>query len=470
MTEAANYDLAVIGGGSAGYAAARTAAKLGLHTVVIDGAEELGGLCILRGCMPSKALIESGNRAITLKRAQEFGLRGAGVAADTAFIIDRKRRLVADFAAYRREQLATGGFDLVRGTARFVDSHRLAIARPDGVAHIAARASVIATGSTISVPALPGLEETGFWTSDTLLDAPALPPSFIILGGGAVALELAHYLEALNSRVTIIQRSSEVLTMMDADVAHVVAEAFRARGMTLFTQTRLLRVEKGSSGKRVVFEHNGAQHFVEAAEVLMALGRRPAIEHLGLDAAQIEVAEGRIATLPTQQTSQDNIFAAGDVCGPLEVVHLAIQQGEIAARNAAALLRGERAGHAMDYRSKLFGIFTHPEAAAIGLNEAEAEQEGREVLVGKYLFADHGKAMIMGETEGFVKLLGDARSGEILGASVVGPQATELIHEIAVAMHFRATARQLAAAPHYHPTLSEIWTYPAEEIAEQVAD
>ena len=167
----------------------------------------------------------------------------------------------------------------------------------------------------------------------------------------------------------------------------------------------------------------------------------------------------------TQQTSQPHLFAAGDAAGPTEVVHLAIQQGEIAARNAARLLAGEAPNEKMDYRLKLFGVFTHPQAAQVGLNETEARRNGRPVLVASYPFADHGKSMVMGETDGFVKMIADPTTGEIIGASAVGPEAVELIHAVAAAMHFRSTAAEFSKIPFYHPTLSEIWTYPAEELA-----
>jgi pyruvate/2-oxoglutarate dehydrogenase complex dihydrolipoamide dehydrogenase (E3) component len=186
-----------------------------------------------------------------------------------------------------------------------------------------------------------------------------------------------------------------------------------------------------------------------------------------LDAVDVAHANnGLVKIHATQQTSHPRIFAAGDVCGPEEVVHLAIQQGEIAAKNAAAMLKGGAPTHRMDYRCKLFGVFTHPQFASVGLSEAEAKSRDIPHRVATYPFNDHGKSLVMGETDGFVKLIAHAETGALLGGSVVGPEATELIHEIAVAMHLGATAAQLASAPHYHPTLSEIWGYPAEELSE----
>lgn len=471
-TSKEHYDFAVLGGGSAGYAAARTAHSLGLKTVVIDGAKELGGLCILRGCMPSKTLIESANRNLTLRHAAEFGLDVKVGAVDTRVIRDRKRKLIREFAEYRQGQLEDGRFALKRGFARIESADdaqvNLSWELSDGKIETATAGYVlIATGSVIKVPPVQGVAETGYWTSDTILDAAEIPDSFIVLGGGAIALEMAHFLEGIGREVTVLQRNTQLLTGMDADVAGVVEESFGRRGIKVICGTSLRSMERAGALKRVGFEHKGTTQHVEAAEILVALGRLPAVQKLGLEAASVTFAEnGTVKTSDTQQTTHPRIFAAGDVCGPLEVVHLAIQQGEIAAKNAALLLKGEAAKHRMDYRCKLFGVFTEPQVASVGLSEAEAEAEGIPYQAASYPFNDHGKSMVMGEMDGFVKLLAHAETGVLLGGAVVGPEATELIHEISVAMHLGATAAQLATAPHYHPTLSEIWTYPAEDLAE----
>ncbi len=474
MSETTHFDFAILGGGSAGYAAARTAVDLGLKTVIIDGAKELGGLCILRGCMPSKTLIESANRQLAIRHAEEFGLRVHSEQPDTVSIRDRKRRLIAEFADYRKGQLEDGRFTLLRGMGRFEDATGtmscLSVNLLDGSAlEITTETALIATGSAVKVPALPGLDECGFWTSDTILDAADIPDSFIVLGGGAIALEMAHFLNGIERKVTVLQRNTQLLTGIDADVAEVVRTSFIKRGINVNCGTKLERVEKTVTGKRVVFLQDGQRHIVEASEILLALGRRPALDNLGLKTCGIELARGgTISVKPTQQTEHPTIFAAGDVCGPLEVVHLAIQQGEVAARNAAKLMHGKPLEHKMDYRCKLFGVFTQPEVASVGLSETEARAQELDFAVASYPFSDHGKSIVAGETDGFVKLIADAKNGVILGGSVVAPHATELIHEIAVAMHLGATVAALASAPHYHPTLSEIWTYPAEELAENL--
>jgi pyruvate/2-oxoglutarate dehydrogenase complex dihydrolipoamide dehydrogenase (E3) component len=466
------YDFAVIGGGSGGYAAARTAVSLGLSTIVIEGGEEVGGLCILRGCMPSKTLIESANRFLTLRHAKEFGLNAEKIGFDGGKIIARKRRIIGEFADYRRQQLEGGGFDFLRGQGTFLDPHTILVRSRDagiGEEIISFRTGCIATGSVVNQPAIPGMEHC--LISDEMLELTEIPSSAIVLGGGPVALEMAHYLNGLGAKVTIIQRNTQLLTGSDHDVAEAIAAAFRKRGIIVECGTRVRRVDKifgGQRGVSVVFEQGGVGKNVTAEIVLNALGRHPRVDGMGLEKAGVALQGRQICTDLEQRTTTAHLFAAGDCCGPYEVVHIAITQGELAARNAAAFIN-EGTPAALDYRLKLFACFSEPQMAACGMSEQEARESGYDVIAASYPFADHGKSIVMGETDGFVKLIADAKSGLILGAAVVGPEASELIHEIVVAMAFQATAGVFAKIPHYHPTLSEIWTYPAEEIADKVS-
>lgn len=467
------YDFIVIGGGSAGYAAARTACCEGLSTLVIEGGPKVGGLCILRGCMPSKALIESANRNLTIRRAAEFGLRADSKGAVGAEIIARQHRYIGEFAEYRQQQLEENQFDFIRAQARFTSENELELTPLDGGEKRSVRGKYItvATGSQLPDMKVEGLEKTGYLSSDDILELADLPKTAIVLGGGAIAVEMAHYLDGVGTAVTLIQRSAHVLKDMGDDVGEVVEEAFRARGIQVYTETELVRASKTADGRAVLFKQKGELLRAEAEVILYALGRKPNTAGLGLEELGLKLEKGRLKTGATQQSSLPHIFAAGDVCGPHEVVHIAIQQGEIAARNAARLHRGGKEVEQLekiDYRLQLFGVFCQPQAAVVGMLEEEAREQGLDVICAKYPFCDHGKSLVMGETEGFVKLVGRRDTGEIIGGSVVGPEACEIIHEIVVAMAFRATAQQLAAIPHYHPTLSEIWTYPAEEIAAAV--
>ena len=471
-----DFDLIVLGGGSAGYAAASTAVKLGLRVAVVEGGEQVGGLCILRGCMPSKALIESANRNIAVLGSGEFGVEvpAGSVGVLVEKIHARKERMVAEFAQYRAKQLECGPFEFIRGWAGFVDPHTIEVRLSDGsTRQWTSETFLLATGSRLKKVAVPGLAECGYWDSDAVLSQVSIPRSVIILGGGATGVEFAHYYAALGAQVTIVQRSEQLLKEMDADVAHAVTDSFRKRDLRVYCQTELVRVEPANGSlKRVVFTQKGDTRAVEAEQIVYALGREPQIAGLNLENAGLQTTRGYLSVGSTQQTAAPHIFAAGDVAGPHEIVHIAIQQGELAARNAARLIKRENGGGAprcldeIDYRLRLFVVFCEPEIAVAGVTERELQEAGISYCVATYPFDDHGKSMLMGATEGFVKLLASEETGEILGGAVVGPHASDLIHEIVVAMRFRATARQLMEIPHYHPTLSEIWTYPAEELAE----
>ncbi len=481
------YDVIIIGGGSGGYAAARTAHEAGLKVAVVEGGREVGGLCILRGCMPTKAILESAHRLQAIREARDFGIQLPGPAkADWAAIMRRKNRLIADFADYRRTQLNSGRFDFFRATAEFIDPETIGL-KPVGrfdqkiPETLQAKYFIVATGSEINLIDIPGLKEVGYLTSDDVLDRTTPFDSLVVLGGGPIAIELADYYLHLGVKVTVIQRSPHILKGQDDDVAEVVEDAFRAAGGKLFTGTRLMKIQRHGSRKEVLFEQEGTLHSVRAQEVLYALGRRPATRKLHLDRAEIRLKDGYVETNLAMRTNKKNIYAVGDVAGPYEIVHLAILQGETAARNIIRDLQaGKKKGKKekkvpgklktarMDYRLKMEVVFCSPEVASVGITEKEAAAEKRNIAVARYPFDDHGKSMIMGAIRGFVKLIADPKSGEILGAQIVGPHASDLIHEFVVAMHYRSTVQDFMNIPHYHPTLAEIVTYPAEELAEKI--
>ena len=457
-----DYDLVVIGGGSGGYATARTAVDLGLEKVaVIEGGREVGGLCILRGCMPTKALLYAAEVLHLAKQAQVWGLDIPHVGYDFAKVMARKDAVVEEFAAYRRRQLQAGGFDFIREQARFVDPHRVRLAsgREVTAAHF-----VVSTGSVVRRPSLPGLEEAGYLTSDDALNLSQAPKSLIVLGGGAVAVEFAQFFQRLGTKVSLIQRSRTILKEFDEDAAIDVESALRAEGMALFTGAGLLSASARKGGKAVRFGHDGGEKIVEAQEIFMALGRSPNTAGLGLEKAGVSTAQGRIVCNARMQSSAPHIFAAGDCAGPHEIVHLAVRQGEIAARNIVLPEQSKE----MEDRLFIGVVFTDPQIARTGRTERETQRKGISYRAARYSFDDHGKSILMNARRGFAKLIADAKTGEILGGSCVGPSGGELIHEITVAMAKRMTVGELAEAPHYHPTLAEIWSYPAEELAAQI--
>ncbi len=465
-------DVLVVGGGSAGYAAARTAAAAGATVLVVEGGPKVGGLCILRGCMPTKALLESSQRLHEIQRAATFGIRAGAARPDPAAILRRKNRLIAGFAHNRRQQLQDGPFQFVRGHLRFRAPGQAEIL-PLRAAKRKARASsapvpvtfrraVIATGSVAATVPVPGLAETGFLTSDSALELAKLPKSLVVLGGGVVACELAQHFARLGVEVTQIQRSPRILKELDPAASAVLEKVFRREGINLFTRTRLLRAGSRGRLKRVTFEHRGCERHASAEEILFALGRNPNTESLNLPALGVELDGPAIRVDAHMETTAPGVFAAGDVTGLFEVVHIAIQQGETAGANAADGGRRE-----WDSRLKTQVVFTDPQIATVGASEEElrAAPGPGAFLAASHPFGDHGKSMIHGAADGFVKLLAARSGGEILGACLVGHLAGEIIHEIIAAMHWRGTAAQLAAMPHYHPTLAEILTYPAEDLA-----
>ena len=456
-----DFDAAVIGGGSGGYAAARTAAGAGLKTVVVEGGEEVGGLCILRGCMPTKALLYASEILHLAGHPEPWGIHTANVSFDFARVMARKNALIGEFAEDRRRQLADGRFGFLRANARFRDRHTVAL---DNNRMLSARHFVVATGSSVAPPPLPQFRETGYLTSDDALRLSQLPESLIVLGGGPIACEFAQFFARFGVKVSLLQRSEHVLREFDTDAATVIEKVFRRESIEVFTGTKLTGASRKGGLKTVSFEHGGESRSISAREILFTLGRVPNTASLDLDAAGVGTDRGRIIANEFMQTSAPHIYTAGDCTGPHEIVHIAVQQGEVAAHNIATPAAPRR----MDYRLLIAVVFTDPQVAFVGLTEKEAKARNIPCRTASYPFNDHGKSLIMEAKDGFVKLLADVKSGEILGGSCVGPMGGELIHEIAAAMAKRMTVHELAVVPHYHPTLAEIWTYPAEELAGQI--
>jgi len=458
-----HYDFISIGGGSAGFNASRTAAALGMRTALVDGAPRLGGLCILKGCMPSKTLLWSAELLHQAQKASTFGLSIPRASVNMKALQHRKKKIIGEFASYRDQQLNSGKFDLFRSHARFLDSHTIALS--DGQT-LTAASILIGTGSRVSVPAVKGLAGVPFWTSDDVLELNTLPKSVIVLGGGVVACELAQFLNRVGVKVTQIQRSPRLLREFSPEAGKVVETAFREEGMRVFTDTELREVRYSQDGFSVVFLDRSTEKIrtVRAERLLNALGREPLSDSLSLEKAGVALLpSGRVRINKWQQTSQSHIYAAGDVCGPHDIVHLAVAQGELAARHAA----GIKKLRPVSSLPLLSVVFTSPAAARIGASEVELKAAQKPFLSASYPFNDHGKSILMDAMHGYVKVLAEPVKGRLLGAEIVGPEAGELIHCFTTPISMRATASDMLKAPWYHPTLAEIITYPLEDIAEQ---
>ncbi len=456
------YDLICLGGGSAGFNAARVAAGLGAKVGVVDGARKLGGLCILRGCMPSKTLLYAADILHHARQASKFGLTVTGARANMAAVQRRKRRIIADFARHREAALFSGKFDLHRANAHFIDTKTIELTTGQ---RLRANKFLIGTGSKVSVPPIPGLADTPFWTSDDVLDLSSLPKSVIVIGGGIVACELAQYLLRMGSRVTLIQRSSQLLRGLSSEAAAIVQKALSDEGMEIFTDTSLTKISGNRDGVLVRFEHNGRTITRRAAHLFNALGREPNTAPLNLAAAGVHTrSNGQIIINRWQQTSNPDVYAAGDCSGPAEIVHTAIMQAELAARHAM----GVKKLKPVDWSLLLSVVFTDPQLARIGYTERELLDAGVPYVAASYPFDDHGKSILMEAKYGHVKVFAEPKRGRILGAEIVGRDAGELIHCFNGPLAMRATVFDLLRAPWYHPTLAEIITYPLEEIAETI--
>lgn len=458
MNHNREYDLLVVGGGSGGYAAARTARDLGATVAIVDPGP-LGGLCILRGCMPSKTLIATSDLMHGIREAGELAVGACEPQVDYRAMIERKRRVIKGFADYRIENLET--FELLHGPARFTGPRELVV----GETHVHAKNVIIATGSIVAPPAFPGLQETGYIDSDDALDDEKPPSSLIVLGGGYVAVELGQFFSRVGVATTFLIRSPRLLSQTDDDVGMALTGYLRDEGIRIIGEAFVDRVERAGSLKRVVFRKHGKERFVEAEEIFYALGRVPMVDGLNLQAAGVEFHPVAGITVDgSMRTTNPYVYAIGDVIGRYPLVHVAIQEGETAARNAVC-----EKNEVVDYRlSRAHTIFSDPQVAVVGETEKELNAAGRRYLKATYPFDDHGKAIAIGKTKGFVKMLADQSDGRILGVQILGPEASDLIHEAIAAMHFGATVFDFVRIPHLHPTLAEILTYPAEDLVVQI--
>lgn len=460
-----NFDILVIGGGSAGYAAANTASQYTRSIGIVDNSPALGGLCILRGCMPSKTLIYAAEILHLAQKGNTFGLQIPKAKVDMKALQTRKKALIEDFAHYRRTQLTQKKFKLFREKGTFINPETFQL--ESSRIQLTAKKFVIATGSYVNTPSIPGLKEISFLTSDEILDLNFIPKSTIVLGGGVVACELAQFLKRIGSKVIQIQRSPHILKEASTQTAKIIENTFKEEGIELFTHTHIQSIKKTQRALyEVTFKQAGKYISKKAHLVFNALGRKPASNNLGLEKASVKLSpSGHILTNNYQQTSNKNIYAAGDVCGPHEIVHVAVLQGEYAAHHAL----GKQKNHSpINYDHLVKVIFTDPQFAHAGLTEKALKSKKIAYIKADYPFNDHGKSLLMDATKGYVKIWAAKKTGIVLGAECLGKDASELIHPLATAITLNATVSDLLKVHWYHPTLSEIWTYPLELIQQKL--
>lgn len=444
-------DLVIIGAGPAGYVAAIRAAQLGLSTALVEKDSRLGGTCLLRGCIPTKALLETAYLYTKTKSFKEFGINVGSVALDWPAAQSRKDKLVMRLAKGIEFLMKRNKIEVVSGHAHFDAPGVVEVVTTKGDSRkIEASSVVVATGSEPRVFPPFDIKHPGIITSNEALELTAIPSSVGIVGAGAVGVEFACIFQELGAQVTLVEMLSEVLPFEEADVGAALRTELVKRGMKIHVASRVETVTATDKGLRMhVTSPQGAAD-VEVEKLLVAVGRRPATADLNLDRVGIDAEKGYIKVNEYCETARPGHYAIGDCIATAQLAHVASAEGKMAVERIAG-----RDPRPLNYDQVPFCTYSHPEVARVGVTEAEARQRGRDVQIGKFAFAALGKAGIAGEREGFVKIVADKKYGEILGCSIIGPHATELITEPASFMAAEGTMAEMLHMIHAHPTLYE---------------
>src|SRR5437016_5060395 len=437
------FDVAVIGGGPGGYVAALRAAQLGAKTAIVEK-DRMGGTCLVRGCIPTKALLQSSELYTLAKAGQPFGLVADNISFDWPAAQKRKGQVVDQLVKGVEGLLKAGGITSFRGAGKLVG---------DGVVDVSgeqlqAKDIVIATGSTVARIPLPGAELT--IDSDQILELKEVPRRLAVIGGGVVGMEFAAMFAALGSKVTVLEMLPQVLAMVDSDLVAVYTKHLSGLGGEIHTNSKVSKVAKQNGGLQVQFSTGGEGGAVDADQVLLAVGRVPFTQGLDADKAGVKLDRGRVVVDEHLHTDADGIWAIGDVIGGIMLAHVASYEGVCAVENIAR--HGNRVP---DYHAAPNCIYTDPEIAHVGLGEKEAKEKGIAVKVGRFPFAASGRALTLGQSEGYAKVLADPETGKLLGAHIIGPRATDLIAEATLGVQNGLTLEQLDLTIHAHPTLPE---------------
>ena len=446
------YDVAILGSGPAGYTAAIRAGQYGLKTALIERDNVLGGTCLHVGCIPTKALLFNAEIWDHLKEAKEFGIEGVdGRKLNWAAIQQRKSKIVTKHAKGLEFLMRKNKVQTIKGYGKLTGPAKNGVftVEVDGSA-IRAKNVILATGSEARM--LPGLEPgPQVLTNIEILSLDALPKSLIVVGAGAVGVEFASIYRSFDAEVTVLEMLPRLVPVEDEDISKELARVFRKRGINFHTSAKVDKVDKSKNGVAVTITADGKQQKIEAEKILIAVGRRPRTEDVGLEKTKIKPDRGFIKTNQWMQTDEPGVYAIGDiVLGTPQLAHVGAMEGIVAVAKIAG-----KPEKPIDPRKIPNCTYCHPEIGSVGLSEAKAKELGYNVKVGKFPFTANSRASIVGEHEGFVKIVSDAKYGEILGVHIIGPQATELIAESVAAMELEATVEDLMWTIHAHPTLAE---------------
>jgi dihydrolipoamide dehydrogenase len=443
-----SFDLVVIGSGPGGYVAAIRAAQLGMRVAIVER-DRLGGVCLNWGCIPSKAILHAAELYDEVRRGVP-GLVFEKLSVDYGAVIDASRKAADRLNRGVGSLMKKNAIEVVEGSGRVAGGGRVVVQNPDGERTLQASNVLVATGSTERVFEGVSVDGRRVTTSREALEARELPESVVIIGGGAVGLEFAYAYVTYGVKTTVIEMTEQLLPGIDAEVAGALEKSFARRKAAIRTSTAYRGLDVSGDGVAVTVEGEKGEEEIRAEQAFFAVGRRALTEGMGLEEAGVEVEKGFVKVGPDYRTTAEGVWAIGDVIGPPLLAHAASEEGVLAVEIMAGQQRKP-----LDPRRVPVCIYCQPQVASVGLSEAEARAAGVDVKVGKFPFAASGKAVAVRHTDGFAKLVTDARYGEILGCQVIGAGATELIAEVTLGMNLETTVREVAETSHAHPTMSE---------------
>ena len=448
---AKNYEAIVIGGGPGGYVAAIRLGQLGVKTLCVEK-EYMGGVCLNWGCIPSKALIAAANFAHKARHAEHMGITVQNLEVDVPKMQEWKEGIVKKLTSGVRSLVKGNKSDIAMGTAKLTGQNTVEVTNAEGQkeTYEATKGIIVATGAQMIQ--IPGFEPDGevVITAREAVSLQSAPESMVIIGGGYIGLELGMAYQKLGTKITVVELMDRILPGADADLVRVVQKRLEKDGAELYVKSKATKLDKSGKKARITIETDGKEQVVEADKVLVAVGFKPNSKNLGLEEVGVELDDrGHVLVDEQMRTNVPTIFAIGDVSGMPYLAHKASKEGEI----AAEVIAGHKS--ARDYRGMPAVVFTDPEIATVGLTETEAESQGKKVKIGKFPFSASGRAMAVSETDGFIKVIIDEEDNQVLGVAIVGPEASDLISESALAIEMCAFAEDVALTVHPHPTLGE---------------
>ncbi|MBR0598545.1 dihydrolipoyl dehydrogenase [Sinanaerobacter chloroacetimidivorans] len=448
MVKKIDCSIAVLGGGPAGYVAAIRAAQLGAEVVLIEESE-LGGVCLNSGCIPTKALLKTAETAATIKGAKEFGINGKMENANWDLAVARKDRVVKSLNTGLGQLLDTRGVRIIKGRGTVITINTIFVQTIDEIIEVNCKKMILTTGAVPMKPPIDGIDLDGVITSNEALDLDSLPESIVIIGGGVIGIEFASLLNSLGVKTTIIEQQDTILPFEDKEIVTELLKIMKRQGIAFKLSALVSEIQKTENGLAVVYSVGGKSSIQVCEKVLVAVGRK-----LNSDIFQnlpLHIKKGAIVVDENMETNIKGVYAAGDLTGGKLLAHLAFMEGKTAAENALGM------SSKVNYNAVPSCIYTNPEVASVGLTEEEAKQAGISVKVGRFNFRNNGRALTLGEREGFVKVVAD-QENTIIGGQILGADASEMISELTLAITLKARADTLADMIHPHPSLSEaIW-------------